>query len=92
MWRRVRRNGKRTMLVTWDGVWYPEEWRMPRNGYRDGDQSNCLTWFQHSYNYHLEKNRDILRRTQELANGLHNNPPCKLAQELDSVSPCSKFL
>ena len=92
LWRRVRRRGGRTMLVTWDGVWYPEEWRLPKNTYRDGDQSNCLTWFQHSHNFRLEQNSRVRQRTTELANGIHNHPPCQLAHEVDSASPEKKFL
>lgn len=91
-WRRVRRMGLRTMLVTWDGVWYPEEWRMPNNGYRDGDQSNCLTWFSHSRNFQKEQSGEVRRRSTELANGLHNQPPCKLACEVDKASPEKKLL
>jgi len=91
LWRRVRRNGKRTMLVTWDGVWYPEEWRLPRNIYRDGDQSNCLTYFSHSRKYNTAS--IALKKTmRELVNGLHNYPPCKLAIEVDSASPERKLI
>lgn len=90
-WRRVRRNGQRTMLVTWDGVWYPEEWRLPANGYRAGDQSNCPTYFSHSYRYN-QANSEIRRRSTELANGLHNYPPCRLAQEVDAASREKKLI
>lgn len=91
LWRRVRRSGKQTMLVTWDGVWYPEEWRIPKNGYRAGDQTNCLTYFSHSYKYNTA-NVFIRKQSTALADGLHNYPPCRLAQEVDAASPEKKLL
>lgn len=91
MWRRVRRNGKRVMLVTWDGVWYPEEWRTPKNIYRDGNQSNCLTWFNHCYHF-MTADASLRRKMTDLCNGLYNQPPCKLACEVDSASPEKKLL
>lgn len=92
LWRRVRRSGQRTMLVTNDGVWWPEEWRLPKNIYRDGDQSNCLTWFSHSYRFRDEPNPAFRKRLTELANGLHNNPKPQLAIDVDAVSREKKLI
>ena len=30
------------MLVTWDGIWLPQQWHKPRNILWRGDQSNWL--------------------------------------------------
>lgn len=47
IWRRVSRRGMPVKLVTWDGEWSPEMWRMPKNILWRGDQSNCLVWCNH---------------------------------------------
>lgn len=46
-WRLLAMKGKPTLLVTWDGVWRPHEWRRPQNILWRGDQSNCLMWCNH---------------------------------------------
>jgi len=71
MWRRVRRAGQRTMLVTWDGVWWPEEWRLPKNVYRDGDQSNCLTCFSYTYTFN-NATPEVRKIMRDHCNGLAN--------------------
>jgi hypothetical protein len=35
-------------LVTWDGIYGPEDYRKPTNVFRRGDQSNCLVWDKHT--------------------------------------------
>lgn len=45
---RAFRRGMPVMLVTWDGEWTMSEWRKPRNIFRRGDQSNCLTYYRHT--------------------------------------------
>jgi hypothetical protein len=47
-WRLLSREAKPTLLVTWDGVWKPHEWRRPANILWRGDQSNCLMWCNHN--------------------------------------------
>jgi len=51
LWRRVSRQGKPAMLVTWDGVWPPGAWRLPRNVIWRGDQSNVLVHANHTERY-----------------------------------------
>ena len=51
MWKIVESCGLPALLVTWDGEYGWQEWRMPDNIYRRGDQSNCLTYFRHTTNY-----------------------------------------
>lgn len=40
-------NGYRAMLVSWGGCWDRKDWRKVPNGFRSGDQSNCLVWDRH---------------------------------------------
>lgn len=40
-------NGYRAMLVSWGGCWNKNDWRKVPNGFRAGDQSNCLVWDRH---------------------------------------------
>lgn len=47
-WRWLAMSGKPTLLVTWDGMWQPQEWRYPNNILWRGDQSNCLMWCNHA--------------------------------------------
>lgn len=46
-WRLLAMQRRPTMLVTWDGVWAPHQWRGPTNILWRGDQSNCLVWCNH---------------------------------------------
>lgn len=48
LWRRLRKRGFPTKLVTWSGDWNPGAWRLPRNGIWKGDQSDCLMWCNHT--------------------------------------------
>lgn len=56
--------GLPTILVTWDGAWNWQHWRVPKNIYCRGDQSNCLTYFRHSDSY--EQGNYAERRRREL--------------------------
>lgn len=51
LWRILNMEGKPTMLVTWDGVWPPGQWRQPVNILWRGDQTNCLAWCNHVESY-----------------------------------------
>jgi hypothetical protein len=53
LWRQIARKGFATKLVTWDGEWDHGEWRTPQNILWRGDQSNCLTWCQHTDRYNM---------------------------------------
>lgn len=55
LWRRLHRQGKPVRLVTWNGAWKPEHWRLPKNGLWNGDQSNCLVWANHTDRYRAAK-------------------------------------
>lgn len=50
-WRWVASHGMPVRLVTWDGDWPPELWRMPKNILWRGDQSNCLMFCNHLERY-----------------------------------------
>lgn len=50
-WRWEMLCGRATVLVTWDGDWLPEQWRLPANIVFRGDQSNCLFWCNHTLRY-----------------------------------------
>lgn len=50
-WKWLTIQNKPVRLVTWDGCWTPEEWRMPSNIIWKGDQTNCLVWCNHTDNY-----------------------------------------
>lgn len=60
---RAYRSGLPVMLVTWDGEWTMPEWRTPKNIFRRGDQSNCLTYYRHTDLY--ESATDQQRRNLE---------------------------
>jgi hypothetical protein len=51
LWRRVEWAGLPVRLVTWGGVYTADRWREPVNGYRSGDQSDCLTFWGHTDEY-----------------------------------------
>jgi hypothetical protein len=46
-WHWVAGHGMPVRLVTWDGSWPPQLWRMPQNILWRGDQSNCLMFCNH---------------------------------------------
>lgn len=50
-WRWVSSHGMPVRLVTWDGSWVPQLWRMPQNILWRGDQSNCLMWCNHTQRF-----------------------------------------
>lgn len=47
-WRQCVLSGNVAMLVTWDGVWLPQQWRKPPNIFWRGDQSNVLCLCNHT--------------------------------------------
>lgn len=51
MWNKVAWKGLPTKLVTWDGEYDPSDWRKPKNGLWNGDQSNCLVYCNHTDRY-----------------------------------------
>lgn len=51
MWRLVHREGLPVKLVTWNEIEDWPQWRTPRNIFKRGDQSNCMTYFRHSATY-----------------------------------------
>jgi hypothetical protein len=48
LWHRLGFMGGRAWLVTWDGVWEPQDWRKPANIISCEDQSNCLAYCNHT--------------------------------------------
>ncbi len=48
LWRTIAAHGYATKLVTFDGVYGPEQWRTPPNILWRGDQSNCLMLCSHT--------------------------------------------
>lgn len=51
LWRRLNAKGAPTKFVTWDGVWEPRQWRIPKNILWRGDQSNLLAFCNHTDRY-----------------------------------------
>jgi len=51
IWRRTQAEGFPTMLVTWDGFWHPQAWRVPANILWRGNQTNCLMYCSHTDNW-----------------------------------------
>jgi hypothetical protein len=49
--RMVAAAGGPVRLVTWDGIWEMSQWRTPQDIYRRGNQSNCVTFSQHTENF-----------------------------------------
>lgn len=47
-WKRIHAGGHTAALVTWNGYWFPGEWRDPENIMHRGDQSNLLAWCNHT--------------------------------------------
>lgn len=50
-WRHQQAKGRPTNLVTWDGVWGPLQWRLPKNILWRGNQTNCLAYCSHTDRY-----------------------------------------
>lgn len=55
LWMRMHRRGMAARLVTWNGAWQPEHWRLPENILWRGDQSNCLAYCSHTDRYRAAK-------------------------------------
>lgn len=57
-------------LITTERAWARPDWRKPKNGFRDGDQSNVLIYDRHTdlYDAASEQDKRILERA---ANGTH---------------------
>lgn len=51
LWRQLADRHIPTMLVTWDGFWHPQAWRVPTNILWRGNQRNCLFFCQHTDRY-----------------------------------------
>jgi hypothetical protein len=51
LWRQLADRHIPTMLVTWDGFWHPQAWRVPTNILWRGNQRNCLFFCQHTERY-----------------------------------------
>lgn len=51
LWRRLHARNIPVRLVTWDSDWGPGQWRLPKNGLWNGDQSACLWWANHADHY-----------------------------------------
>jgi hypothetical protein len=68
-WRRLHQQGKPVKLVTWNGIWQPEHWRLPPNILWRGDQSNCLAYCSHTDHYRAAKPQDQ-RKWAAFADGL----------------------
>jgi len=47
-WRWLSGRKLAAIFVTWDGAWFPREWRYAQNILWRGDQSNLLAWCNHS--------------------------------------------
>jgi hypothetical protein len=56
-WKRINAGGHTAAFVTFDGIWFPGEWRDPQNILHRGDQSNLLVWCNHVERYaHADPN------------------------------------
>jgi len=64
LWLRVALAGYPVLLVTWDGVYEWPRWRKPANGFRRGDQSNCLAYFRNTDEFEYADERLRAQRTQ----------------------------
>lgn len=67
LWRRIAASKFPTMMVTWDGVWPPGQWRVPANILQRGDQSNMLCWFNHRDRYQDEMDEKTQRRVAAMS-------------------------
>ena len=47
-WKRISAGGHTAALVTWDGIYFPGEWRDPANIMHRGNQGNLLAWCNHT--------------------------------------------
>lgn len=59
-WKQVSDKGHPVLLVTWDGVYQPRDWRKPEEILWKGQQTNCLMW-----NNHTEKFRTAHPETKK---------------------------
>lgn len=50
-WEFIRSRNLPVMMVTWDGEWAPNSWRIPANILWRGNQSNCLMHCNHTERY-----------------------------------------
>lgn len=84
----IASKGAPTLLVTWDGEYTKENFRNVRNGYRNGDQSNCLAYFRHSDTYDAE-NPATRGNLSAYADGIRNGSDevHRLRQTVDSLYP-----
>lgn len=53
-WRYVKSRGMATKLVTWDGEYGPDLWRVPANIMWRGNQSNCLMFCNHTDRWDMQ--------------------------------------
>lgn len=68
LWRQVERAGLPVRLVTWGGVYPVDQWRAPVNGYRSGDQSDCMTFWSHTDEYESAP-PELKARMKQLSDG-----------------------
>lgn len=82
----IAAQGRPTLLVTWDGEYPPPLFRSAPNGYRNGDQSNCLAYFRHSDTYDNEP-APTKHNLASYADGVRNNSPevIRLRNTVDSM-------
>lgn len=67
-WRYVRSNEMAVKLVTWDGVWNPDQWRLPGNILWRGTQDNCLAFCSHTDHY-FAANPERRKRWEQWVDG-----------------------
>lgn len=58
------------VMVTWDDYYLLPQWRDCVNGFRDGDQSQCLVFDRHTDLYR-DADGDQKTRMRNMANGFH---------------------
>jgi hypothetical protein len=68
LWKRVKTSGGGAWLVTWSGIYRPEEWRDPQNIIWDGTQEECLLWCNHTERFR-DASPETRYRWRENANG-----------------------
>ena len=69
LFRQLQRAGLPVMLITWSGVYPIELWREPVNGYRSGDQSDCMTFWSHTDEYEIAS-PDLKARMKRASDGM----------------------
>jgi hypothetical protein len=65
----AKQQGHPVKLVTESACYDLPEWRKPINGFRNGDQSNCLVWDRHTLLY-AESAPEEKPRLERLADGI----------------------